>query len=815
MRLVYISSRATTTWDQRDNNKCNNNNITTATRHHPRNGNRIPANKYYDGMAQDTGHWSVRRPRETLGGLTLNSTAIPQPPSALKRSNSSAGPANNAGPVPFSTSGHMRSLSGSRHSLAPTRPNQPLFQRTSSSGNNQTTLADMGLASVKRSSVRQPFTPGMAGRASTDGGSDRRSSVYRGGRQSTVGTMGGMGGALGSGITSMGGGGNSHQSFFSQAPAPAGAMRDPRPLKDRSYLARIGQEVIEYMTQHNFELEMSHTLSQNVIKSPTQKDFVYMFQWLYRRIDPSYRFQKSIDQEVPLLMKQIRYPYEKGITKSQIAAVGGQNWGTFLGMLHWMMELAIMLERYASNRYDDACAEAGIDVVADHITFEFLAHAYQDWLVMDVDADGDDGQGTDDAEQLAKMLAPHIDNMTRQLDQAYAKHEEELAILEAEHAKLLQDISDLEKSTPDLAALDEDFKVMEEDKIKFEEYNDLALQRCERHETRIPLFQEELDKLMAEVEEAENEQRSLRQAVDDQGISMADIDRMNSERERLQKGIEAAGQRLEEAKRKVAEREVDASRKLEELERTVDRYNTLAYQIALIPETAANAKGRDYELRVKVNEGPSFGESSTDASMNMGTGNMETERLLADPVTGYLPGHILNLDLRGHVKNSFLALRKEVSERRSTALETMMKDHDLLDSIKEAMEDKRSEVEALEHRVRAAEQEHEKTKEVTTAQRLASDAQIEKMEKELAKMRASLSESVQLMEQREMNTNIEYEQLTLRASALREELHTEIMRMLNDVIKFKMHVQKNLEEYEEFVTEELVKELGDGEEAKQ
>jgi kinetochore protein NDC80 len=44
---------------------------------------------------------------------------------------------------------------------------------------------------------------------------------------------------------------------------------------------------------------------------------------------------------------------------------------------------------------------------------------------------------------------------------------------------------------------------------------------------------------------------------------------------------------------------------------------------------------------------------------------------------------------------------------------------------------------------------------VSTAQKLASDAQIEKMEKELAKMRAQLSESVQLMEQREMNINIE------------------------------------------------------------
>lgn len=53
-----------------------------------------------------------------------------------------------------------------------------------------------------------------------------------------------------------------------------------------------------------------------------------------------------------------------------------------------------------------------------------------------------------------------------------------------------------------------------------------------------------------------------------------------------------------------------------------------------------------------------------------------------------------------------------------------------------------------------------------------------------------------------------YEQLVLRANSLREELHTEIDRMLNDVIKFKIHVQKGLEEYEDFVTDELEKELG-------
>ena len=35
--------------------------------------------------------------------------------------------------------------------------------------------------------------------------------------------------------------------------------------------------------------------------------------------------------------------------------------------------------------------------------------------------------------------------------------------------------------------------------------------------------------------------------------------------------------------------------------------------------------------------------------------------------------------------------------------------------------------------------------------------------------------------------------------------------MLNDVIKFKMHVQKGLEEYETFVADELEKELGSDE----
>ena len=48
--------------------------------------------------------------------------------------------------------------------------------------------------------------------------------------------------------------------------------------------------------------------------------------------------------------------------------------------------------------------------------------------------------------------------------------------------------------------------------------------------------------------------------------------------------------------------------------------------------------------------------------------------------------------------------------------------------------------------------------------------------------------------------------MTLAVSSLREELHTELERMLNDVIKFKVHVQTSLEGYEDFVAQEVDRE---------
>ena len=492
-----------------------------------------------------------------------------------------------------------------------------------------------------------------------------------------------------------------HQSFFAQAPIPASAPQNPRPLRNGAYQAKIGQEMLDYLTQNNFELEMKHSLRQNMLKSPTTNDFNMIFQWLYHRIDPAYRFQKTIDVEVPPILKQLRYPYIKNISKSQLAAPGGQNWSTFLGLLHWMMQLAQMLDRYEAGQYDEACAEAGIDVSGDRIIFRFLSGAYRDWLQVD---DGD--EENDDAD---KLLVPHVEAMAAEFERGNQQYLEEMKILEAAHEALCRQIEEAEKNTPDLAKLEKHFQILEDDKRKFEDYNANVEGKVEKYETRIKFLTEEIERTETELKEAEQEKANLQELVDRQGITIQDIDHMNSERERLQKAVEATAVRLEEIKKKSTERETEANRALEDLERAVVKNNSLGYQIAIIPSTASNAKGRDYELRLSTGSAPLVSSSQLGASQH---GN--SDRLLAEQGNGYHPAHLLNLDLRGAVKGQFISLRKEINERRTIALDADVKNHELLDSIKEAIDDKRSEVETLQHKVRGAEEEFEKTKEVSS-----------------------------------------------------------------------------------------------------
>jgi kinetochore protein NDC80 len=727
-------------------------------------------------MSQPTGMFSVRRPRETLGHIQ-NFSGIPQPASAVKRTSSS----NELRNVPY-TASHIRSTSINQTMQ---RPAQPNFHRSSSGGN----LADMGMSTARRSASTNIFAGGHTGtgrqslapnqlfgsQTPASQSLQRRSSIFS--RPSGHAPV-------------------AHQSLFSQPPVPAGIPKDPRPLRDSSYRARLSQELLDYLTQNNFELEMKHSLTQNSVKSPTQKDFTLMFQWIYRRIDPGYKFQKSIDTEVPPIMKQLRYPYERDITKSHLVAVGGQNWPRFLGLLHWMMQLAHMLDNFSRGAYDDACAEAGIDVSSDRIVFRFLFGAYQDWLQMGPE---------DDEESEEAALQPHMLAMADEFQRINAKHVEELKLYEAEHESLKAQVEEFERNAPDIAKLDKHFKILEDDKKKFEEYNLNVQTKIEKYDSRIKILEAEIQKVEADLQMVEQERSGLQQSVDRQGLNIQDIDRMNTERERLSKSHEDALATLDDVNKKVLEKEAETAQKLEDLEAIVKRYNSLGYQMSLIPSTAHNAKGASYELCLNISDNPVF--SSSQSRRQRPSPETSADRLLSDTNVGYSPIHLLNLDLRGQVRNTFIGLRKDINERRKAAADADLNARDFLDNISEALHEKNTEIDNLNYRVNEASHSYNALKENNNTVYTQQTSAIEKLEKELARMREGLERGVVELEQREMEVGVAWEAMREEAARVREELHSGIERCLEDVIRFKVHVQKGLEEFEGWVGDEVELEL--------
>jgi kinetochore protein NDC80 len=659
-------------------------------------------------------------------------SAIPVPAS-IKRSTSSS---NLAGAASGAYT-HSRSHSGSRMSLAAglRPPAQPIFSRSSSTGVHNFEQSSSSNArpsvSVLLQSARKPHlvnaTPARPAQgmslATPAGALDplARRSSYFGARPSAGGPNGGA----------------PRETFFATAPLAAGVPTDPRRLRDPSVRSQMASELMEYLTRNNYETETATALTGKTLTSPTQKEFNTLFKWLYHRIDPGYKFQKNMDAEIPPLLKQLRYPFEKSITKSQITAVGGNNWHTFLGVLHWLMQLAMMMDMYQGGRCDYACLEAGMDVAADRIIFDFLSDAYKAWLSVDDDA------ADEDADRAVQV---HVDRMAARFKEINRELLDDVDMLEAEKKSLQERIEELERGNEVGQKLDHKLQLIKGDTVTYEEWIPKAEQRIKRCGEKVSLLEEEIRKVEESLIEAEKERSDYQESLSNAGITIQDLDRMTGEMDRLEKSKSTIQGRVDEVRVRLNDHEIDASKKLDELERLVAQYNSQAYKIAMIPSTAANAGGKSYELALTLAPNtPDFSRSQ----------NQEPElRLLKDATTGYLPHQLLNQDLKGTVRTAILALRRELNDRRNNALEDDLKNRSLLDKVNEAMDDKKSEVEALQHRIRAAEEEHERTKETLNTQKMGMDAQIEKMEKDLSKLRSGLSESAQLMEQKEININI-------------------------------------------------------------
>lgn len=573
-------------------------------------------------------------------------------------------------------------------------------------------------ASVQRTNMRASVIPGQMGSTSRP-------------RQSSMG-LGGLG---------------------TSVPSTVASARDTRPLRDRNYQVIMSQSIYDYLLDNKFELEMRHPLSQKTLKAPTQKDFVYIFQWLYKRLDPGYKFTKSIEHEVYFLLKTIQYPFLESINKSQISAVGGQNWPVYLGMLHWLVELNMSLEVYETKGYPGGETE---DDMLDQIFIRYVSKSYKAFLANEDDYSEYKQEMEQEFDEYSATLMGDIDNITN------------------ENTTLKDRFQELNKVSENEKALERKGEALESDLVKFKAYIDTMDKRKAKWTSVLDKIMEELDAADKELKDIQVAKEDLQQKIKDQGLLPADIDRINSEREKLGRALEKVNSLLEEMNKICDEKESTAQAALDSLEMNIQKYTSSIYRIGIL---SADSNQIDFDI-------------SLDAP-------------LADENLGKRPDALLKgKNLQTVIRSGLLDYRNSVGSKVHVARDDLIKLQDQLDRISEAIGEKKDHTDNLDAKLNAARISHEAVYENMTSDATVSHAQIEKMERDLQAMEMAASQGMLQINQRSQSISIEYDQLQRAVQQAREKMHADVERMIFQITDFKVLIQESLEDFDNFVVEE-------------
>ncbi|KAK9461846.1 HEC/Ndc80p family-domain-containing protein [Lipomyces oligophaga] len=561
---------------------------------------------------------------------------------------------------------------------------------------------------------------------------------------------------------SMGGSGNGRLGGagggFLAAVMAAPATRDSRIIRDRGFQNRIANVVYEYLVNNNFELEMKHSITPKSLKSPTQKDFVMMFQWLCRRLDPGYRFTKSIENEVIPVLKGLGYPYMETISKSQLVAVGGQNWGAYLAMLNWLVELS---EGFDAEEQGDYDIEQPEDVGLSQIVVDYQTKAYAAYL-----------QTVDDYSEYEAELREAFEERDAAIQETANQYTEQ-------REKIEEEIEELKRTMPSLEAIIKKTEMLKNDLTHFQEYIEGQEKKKVKRAQMLQSIKEEITSMTAEHNHFTQEKKEIESKISEQGMTPTDIDQIVMQGEQLSRARQANETRLDELSRKFQERQLKVQQAADSLDALVRSYNTRGYRIGILPAGAVNGPS-DKNFEIKLAD------------------------ILADENLGARPRELLNgIDLCHEVTPALQKARMNISAKINKCQEESIKLETLLDRVADVLVDKREQADVLEAQIARVKVTYDEAFETMSSEASSSNAEYERLESKIAALKIGVEDGKLELSQRAERAEIEWDQMQRDAELVREDMQRQINSSIERIVNFKLHIQKGLEEHENFVVDEL------------
>mmetsp|Transcript_43461 Transcript_43461/g.86271 ORF Transcript_43461/g.86271 Transcript_43461/m.86271 type:complete len:640 (-) Transcript_43461:207-2126(-) len=364
--------------------------------------------------------------------------------------------------------------------------------------------------------------------------------------------------------------------------------RDPRPVGDKGYAALCARNVVEVLRFHGFPRPMSH---EKLLKDPSTRDFFDIFRFLLAQLDPQLEMEGKAEDEVPVIMRRLRYPVE--VIRSKLQAISGPNtWPQLLAVLDWLT----MLVRMTDDVIEPVAAcELGLSDVsdvelqdaADHQLLQSLHENYVQYL-SNKDDDPEEERMQHIYEERISALRGEIDR----LQQQHTGMEQRLEEFQREHERLLE----LQKEPAQLEVEAEHLRAqIHSTDVRVQQLEDQIAQI----ETDEAVQLKTLDELRSNLER-------LKVQVESQPFSKRDIERLKCERSQLRQVHADLQSDVEKVDQDIWELGMKDANCAEAIVRQVRRVNETAESLAselLADVVGEQQKPRDFAVRVNL-DGP-------------------------------------------------------------------------------------------------------------------------------------------------------------------------------------------------------------------
>ncbi|KAG8748016.1 kinetochore-associated Ndc80 complex subunit ndc80 [Ceratobasidium sp. 414] len=550
------------------------------------------------------------------------------------------------------------------------------------------------------------------------------------------------------------------------------AVKDIRPIRDKSFQSMCQHDILEYLQQRQYK----YPVTLRTLQSPTTKEFREIFIFLINDvIDPHFQWGRAgrkIEDDVILLLKDHRYRAVDSISKSSLTAVGTMHaWPAVLAMLHWLVNLSLLKLRLVEDMADndpwlpapvEGNGKPRADSNPDTVVDDYIAGTYRLYL------SGED-QFPDQVQVLEDFFDRRSESANAQAESdsvAANKAASELQMLLSKPTELVQAKSALEEAQ------------------KLKEQYTSGIETTQRKDAKLvknlQALKETVEEANQKMQNLEKEEEALQAAIAAQPITAEEMQRMATETEKLQRSLRDTQTRIREATRANNSSEVSLSHRVHHLDSAITEYNEVLWRLGLhrrrqgggVDESMENDEGEDAEGEFEIELNPA---ASAVSDMLRGGGTLDG-------------------GLKHRVQSALNALAAEAREARAELeSERLVKDSDV-DRVKEEIEHIGDDTDLLRRKIEVMQDKAEEIKSNSALVTGELREEIERLEREVASMGAGAQSALVNAQARLSAVENEFKDIQFKSEQLKRQTHDEITKQTALMLDFREQVTAKLEE---------------------